>query len=681
MAETITLDPAAVATSRTALDLTPFISVEGVDWGDAQITQYLADGMYGGDPVDYKVPNRQVTIPLKLMARGTATFEQSRRWVQAKAALFQREGGWLSRVTGAGTLYADVVNASLKLGGDWLQASKSADIDAMLSLELKPDWYGAEITLDDKTETTLPVLTTVLKLSAADAVIGGDYPNRVRVVVDEDDADSQLGLIWGFRSRYYDSAATAALFYQAEALTPMDAATVVNHTPASGGTAVTHASPGETWVPVLSTRIASGAQDLTHRGTYRVWARCYSLSSAPRVRFLWDVGDLTNPEENEPTNIPAAANYYWLDLGEIRLDPPAVGTHRWQGVIQAKRSADDAAVAGLTVDCIAFQPIDDGGGVLSASLNADPGLVTYTARDEFNQTAGGLNAKVLSVGGTWATSGGDADDFQVSGGGLGLVTRAVVSDSPLLHSEIGRLAVAGTATLTTCAIEATGMVSTLVSTNFGVVARRVDANNFLFAEVDWGTTTVAPFVIVRKVIASVVTIVGIGAVPATAVNVAYRLRVLVTTTGRLLVWFSRGTGSLGDPVFVTTDTDLATGGTLASGGYGFTDTNQFSTACTRTYDSFTAWVPTLDAVMFASQSAQLTTDGMFREDSAGVAYGPVSPKSGSLPRLPPSGLEGRKVELFLKGSRGDFDQVPDSGIDDISAQAFYRPSWLIAPGS
>jgi hypothetical protein len=39
------------------------------------------------------------------------------------------------------------------------------------------------------------------------------------------------------------------------------------------------------------------------------------------------------------------------------------------------------------------------------------------------------------------------------------------------------------------------------------------------------------------------------------------------------------------------------------------------------------------------------------------------------------------VELFLKASRGDLDQLPDSGIDDISARAFYRPSWLIVPGS
>jgi hypothetical protein len=35
----------------------------------------------------------------------------------------------------------------------------------------------------------------------------------------------------------------------------------------------------------------------------------------------------------------------------------------------------------------------------------------------------------------------------------------------------------------------------------------------------------------------------------------------------------------------------------------------------------------------------------------------------------------------VKGSRGDFDQLADGGIDDISARVFYRPCWLNTPGS
>lgn len=97
-------------------------------------------------------------------------------------------------------------------------------------------------------------------------------------------------------------------------------------------------------------------------------------------------------------------------------------------------------------------------------------------------------------------------------------------------------------------------------------------------------------------------------------------------------------------------------------------------------DNFASWAPTADAAMYASRSAQLTTDGVFRQDTSGTAYGPVN-HIGPYPRIPPSGLESRKVEIYLKGSRGDFDQIPDTGIDDISARPFYRPSWLLIPGS
>ena len=227
-----------------------------------------------------------------------------------------------------------------------------------------PDWYGAEITLDDKTETAALALTTVLKQSAADAVIAGDYPARVRIVVDEDDGDTQLGLVWGFRSRYYDSAVTAALTYQAETLTPLDTAANGALTGASGGTAVTHSAVRTDWTAVVSTQTLSGGAHMTHRGTYRVWARCYSTrTTPPAVRFVWKVGDLVNPVENTRKSIPAASNFYMLDLGEIRIDAAPAGTHRWQGQVEAIGATGGENVS---VDAIHFVPVDDGYGVLRA---------------------------------------------------------------------------------------------------------------------------------------------------------------------------------------------------------------------------------------------------------------------------------------------------------------------------
>jgi hypothetical protein len=68
---------------------------------------------------------------------------------------------------------------------------------------------------------------------------------------------------------------------------------------------------------------------------------------------------------------------------------------------------------------------------------------------------------------------------------------------------------------------------------------------------------------------------------------------------------------------------------------------------------------------------------MFREEATGAAFGPVSHVTGDLPRIPPSGSEGRTVQFFLKASRGDFATLPDTGVDDISARALYRPSFLL----
>jgi hypothetical protein len=98
----------------------------------------------------------------------------------------------------------------------------------------------------------------------------------------------------------------------------------------------------------------------------------------------------------------------------------------------------------------------------------------------------------------------------------------------------------------------------------------------------------------------------------------------------------------------------------------------------RYYDNFLAWVPDTDAVLFASRGAELRHDGMFREASGGTNYAPITP-TGDLLRLPPSGLEGRTAEVFLRPSSGDFDQGADTPLSNIQAQIRYRPSYLFVP--
>jgi hypothetical protein len=42
-------------------------------------------------------------------------------------------------------------------------------------------------------------------------------------------------------------------------------------------------------------------------------------------------------------------------------------------------------------------------------------------------------------------------------------------------------------------------------------------------------------------------------------------------------------------------------------------------------------------------------------------------------------MDGRSTEVMVKASRGALGSGPDSGIDNISVRASYRPSWLYVP--
>jgi hypothetical protein len=683
--EVITLDPAEVATDRVAIEITPWISEEGIDWGDAAIEAYMADSERGSIPVDYRVPNRTVTIPLKLTSRGGVSFETIRRNLQAKAGLFQREGGWLSRVTAAGTFYADVVNATLRLGGDWMQANRSIDTNAQLSLELVPDWYGTEITLDDKAETSAAELVTVLKQNATDAVIAGDYPGRVRIVVDDDDGELQRGLIWGFRSQYYDSATTAALAYEAESLTPQHTAIATTFTGASGGTVVQHGTLTTDWTPVLSTRMLAGTADLTHRGSYRIWARCYSTSSTPpRVRLLYDVGDLVLPSENTPARIPGPSAFYMVNLGEIRIDPAPIGTHKWIGQIQA---AGDDGGENISIDKLWIVPVDDGYGILaSEDASPDLGLGVHNARDGFTGTTSGnnLHGRTPEFGAAWETSGA-ATDFQfIDAGAAGgnpdeAISRSVTSSS----LRFGVLGSVLTDIEVRCRFGVEDIPS-IVAPVSGPIARFVDASNYLI--LDFGVTRFStPLVYIlpsiRTVVAGTPTTIAtgphVGFDPDSYVDVA----LAVYANGDVVARIYTASGVL-TSTLTANDSALATGGSLDDGKGGLADSGDGTNVVERWYDNIVVATPgQAAAVIYPNRSAQLRTDGMIRSDTAGSAYGPVSSVIGALPRIPPSGIENRKIELFLKASRGDLNQIPDSGIDDISARVYYRPSWLITPGS
>lgn len=615
MTETIILDGSTIAVNRTQLDITSWVSAaDGPNWGDAEITAFMADQSVGSSPVDYRLPNRMITIPLSLKTiAGGTSFSTIRASLQAKVGLMQREGGWITRQVGATNLYADVVNATLHLGGSWLQAFRDIDVDAVLSLECVPDWYGDEVTLSTHTETTLPTLFFT------EATINGNYPGRCRLVVTNGTAVDQHGLLWGLRSSHYDAGTAAALFYEAEKLVPVSGATGTAIAGASAGTAIGLGLPvTNAWIPILTTNMVSGTVPLTHTGSYRVWGRCYSATGVPQFRFQWGAGALSVPITNDPIQLPGTAAFYMLDLGPIRIDAPPVGPAQWAGVVQAQTSALSIQAA---VDCLYFQPLDDGAG----SLTYTPSSPASSVQSQASPATAANDAALGTV--TW-TAGIPAS---------------------------------------TCAFVTAATSEYLKLTNFG------------FA-IPTGATIVGIIASVTRTASS----------SGDILDNAVRL----VKAGTVQATDRRSSGSwLNSPVTKTygTASDLW-GGTWApsdinNSGFGFalSVSNAFVTSVTGSVSSVTITVlftlasgftVASDAVISASGTAEVRTDGMYRQGGGGTIFGIQSNVIGDLPRVAPSGLEARTLQVFLKESRGNFDNEPDAAIDDMSAKIIYRPSYL-----
>lgn len=310
--------------------------------------------------------------------------------------------------------------------------------------------------------------------------------------------------------------------------------------------------------------------------------------------------------------------------------------------------------------------------MLRAPLTIPQGLATYSARSEFTTESGAITGDSLTVGGVWTVvTSSDADDFSAA---AGVATRTAVSDT-----APGRFVTAGSTNY--AAIAASIDVTTTdwsVTTDQGVCARVVDISNYAAAYVvGTGTGKNVRLSFAARVGGSYV--VAFNANPVTlADGTYYTVRCMINAAGFWVAELSsQGSAS---PIVRGTGyaVELATGGTLATGRVGILDQRTGASAATRTYDNFAAWVPTDDAVCFASRSAELSTKGNTRLDSGGTAYGPVSAQYGDLPRMP-NRSSADTVEFVGKLSRGDMATLPDPGVDDVSVRVYRRASYLLLP--
>jgi hypothetical protein len=159
----------------------------------------------------------------------------------------------------------------------------------------------------------------------------------------------------------------------------------------------------------------------------------------------------------------------------------------------------------------------------------------------------------------------------------------------------------------------------------------------------------------------------------------YFMRLIAYANGVWEFWFgqSESTATL---VFSGYDTALATGGALASGGYGIYDAYTGVASLTRRYDDFMVFVPTADAAMFAGQSLSLEHDRATRENSGGSFPVTISDRRGRYLKIPPAGPEGRSTRLVIMALPNDPYTAGDvAAIYDLSAQLHVTPRGLVVP--
>src|SRR4051794_19717265 len=115
--------------------------------------------------------------------------------------------------------------------------------------------------MPDHVETTLPVAI------GTDTITGGQVPSLGRLLIDEDQGQDQWWGVWGVRSKNYSSAASAALFWQAESLTALsDTAAAVGASGASGAgsNVMRQTNLAPTYVAMLSTQATGGGAHMSH---------------------------------------------------------------------------------------------------------------------------------------------------------------------------------------------------------------------------------------------------------------------------------------------------------------------------------------------------------------------------------------------------------------------------------
>lgn len=617
--------------------------------------------------------NRTITAQIMIEKTTDALLEAEENKLGQKVGKLQREGGDLEMTVPSGTVLTFSVEEA-NFRRQWDPASAVMH-RAFYEVTFICEPYGvvAEADLGDNTETTLPVLVF-------SDTVPGDVEAYGRVVIDDDSGNDQWFVVWGVENNaeytHTTSSGAGALFYEAESRTALGGAAATAVAGASGGTVVRQGTLTAGYQAMLSTQASGGGAHLAHVGQFNVFARIQmptTNTGAVSVAFEYAQGDFRNKstvgEVTFDANHAREGQWIFQRLGQINIQKVATGTHRWEGRIIAK-----STVAGddLDVDWIGFWPTKVYGEASGIVVADTP--TSFSARDEFDQSAGALTGKTAAVGGTWAGA-GDADDFTVETTGKTAQRTATLDGS----FASGRYAVSGVSAFAAQAVQVDFKQSgNDPNTYSGVLARYAATTDAFYAitSINPAQVTGANLLIAQRVSGATTTFVDVDL--SLAFDTWYTIRALVDAAGRWFVWLTTAGSRMGAPQWEGHSTALATGGGLATGKPGFYDQGG-AQASTRNYDNFAAWAPIGDAAVFASQSLELRHDSVLREDSTGTYWNRVSSTPGDYLRLPPTGQEGRSTRMIMKLCRNNPDTMVDTAIDDLSARQHATARFLAIP--
>jgi hypothetical protein len=332
---------------------------------------------------------------------------------------------------------------------------------------------------------------------------------------------------------------------------------------------------------------------------------------------------------NDPVQLPAAAGFYLLDLGVVRLDAPPVGNQVWQGVVQAMANNDGET---CSIDQVFLQPLDEYAGVLSAAKAPTPALIQAVKKN----VSWADNSGYGTVAWTLSTPSGNS-----------VVLPTSTSASHYLLAQNFNFIIPSGATIAGILVQAEVLNRSPGTVNLydgqirllkGGVVQATERRNaarawpFSWGVIQWGDIN---------------DLWGTALLPADVMASNFGVALSVQNTQNVSV--EADIGAVQMAVYYT----LPSGLTVSQ-----------------------------EAVFYANRNAELRTDGAWRQDPTGSFYGPAPGVRGDLPRVPPSGLENRPCELLIVPSRGDLEAVrsyADSGLDAISVVPRIRPCYLTRP--